>query len=187
MPATDDEPGGFLPDGDDEGHGGLLPQNDDDAGGGFLPDSNQDDQGGGFVPENGEEDPGRGFEPEGDQHGDQRRCILDETHDSGGFLPGNHDNVDDMNGDDDLFGEEPMAQDEKQQTEPHAGIAMIATSTANSEAPATRTGADSMQMADEDTTAGDGMDPDDGESEKGSLLSHDPEDDDAEPDWLDSD
>jgi xeroderma pigmentosum group C-complementing protein len=190
-PAAEDEHyaphqdgGGFLPDADVEGMGGgFVHENNhapaaDEFGGGFVPEAidsePNDDTGGGFIPDDDDTlESGGGFVPE-----------VDDEMSAGGFVP---------------------------ETTPEAQlIDQTASKAAHTEAD--QAGIIMPDKQEEDTSdpdeVEDTFDPDEmdtgikalpredstgahkqeeEEDDHGSLLSHDPEDDDAEPDWLNSD
>jgi xeroderma pigmentosum group C-complementing protein len=191
--------GGFVPDADADGFGGgFMPENNDaeathESGGGFMPEPDNEENtyesDGGFVPE--EDDPalnsGGGFMPARD----------DQPEDTdGGFLPtcntlGTQSPVqqapEDINMDretetinrnleeekqlDDTFDPDNMDDDTFDPDEMDTGISNKVLARESS------TGAH-MQKKD---------DADDDDGDRGSLLSHDPDDEDAEPEWLYSD
>lgn len=174
--------GGFIPDADteqaDEFGGGFIPETNDDHmddfGGGFIPESNADqtdDFGGGFLPEDGGEDENTGpdraeAEPEAEL---ENTIEEDEANFSGGgFIPEetahSGPNSDKERGP--LLNEANLMAgvDEAGRTpEPEETVDEPVSDDMNDEAA------------------------DESESEKGSLLSHDPDDEDAEPEWLNSD
>jgi xeroderma pigmentosum group C-complementing protein len=185
------EGGGFVPDNPGESErldGGFLPDADaNELGGGFLPEGNDGilldvvdtaltgDTGGGFVPEAEDAlESGGGFVPE-----------VDEEFSGGGFLPNNngsgaHPNVQpplnevqidakQQGGDSELDKQEDDTFDPDEAEDTFDPDEMDVGTTA---------------LPQEDST---GAHQQEEEDDHGSLLSHDPEDDDAEPDWLHSD
>jgi xeroderma pigmentosum group C-complementing protein len=179
--------GGFLPDPDAEGvGGGFIHENNDasaanDFGGGFVPETADSERAvendGGFMPENDTAlDSGGGFVPE-----------VNEDISAGGHMP-----------EEDV----PEIQSATQTTSKRLN-------TDNEEGFRSITSDEQEEDTFDPDEAEDTFDPDDletetkvlppedstgahkqGEEEEddhGSLLSHDPEDDDAEPDWLYSD
>ncbi|THX33684.1 Rad4-domain-containing protein [Aureobasidium pullulans] len=201
----------------DQGGGGFVPednQDNTDDGGGFLPDADGDESAGGFVPEDDSaqavdqpsggpvpetsnmestSDSGGGFMPEGD----------DTTLESGGgFLP---------EADDGGIGGGFMPEEEAHESQPVNLSASEDAQECNEQQDHSRKAVVENQANDtfDPDEADDTFDPDEMEVEtrglpredstrvhrqeeeededRGSLLSHDPEDDDAEPEWLLSD
>jgi xeroderma pigmentosum group C-complementing protein len=179
--------GGFLPDADAEGAGGGFIHENNDASaanefsGGFVPDTADSERAvendGGFIPENDTAlDSGGGFVPE-----------VNEDMSAGGFMP--EEDVPEVQS-------ATQTTSKKMNTDTKEGVRSIMPDEQEEDT------FDPNEM--EDT-----FDPDDleteiralpredstgahkqGEKEEddhGSLLSHDPEDDDADPDWLYSD
>lgn len=204
---TDQGGGGFMPkdnqDNTDDG-GGFLPDADgDESAGGVVPEDNSaqavDQPSGGSVPETSNmestSDFGGGFMPEGD----------DTTLESGGgFLP-------EAEADDEGIGGGFMPEDEASESQPVNLSASEDAQECNEQQDHSRKAVVENQANDtfDPDEADDTFDPDEMEVEtrglpredstrvhrqeeeededRGSLLSHDPEDDDAEPEWLLSD
>lgn len=186
----DDLGGGFVPE-DGEGGGGFLPEADNEDGGFVREDENEDDMGGGFVPEDGmgDDEGGGGFlveNAEAELPGD-RRLVNDAT-----MLDAEMAQEDDMTAKENS----PTATE---LTPPSARTDQRPASTERQ--TGTGTGlvdADTPSMQDSAAPApapvavplaptANEKEVTDNDSDHGSLLSHDPEDDDAEPDWLESD
>ena len=183
--------------GEDGGGGGYLPDEDDDddemgnghghdgEGGGFV----ADDEGGGFVREDGFDDDGGGgggFVADDDE--DMQGGVGTDGG-GGGFIV--------------EHGENEMPESQQANGEAKADAIHTPPTTDNHETEITSTadvsmanGADGEVSEDADDTprashtvgaevaaAESSVD----ESDRGSMLSHDPEDEDAEPDWLESD
>ncbi|KAI4756664.1 Rad4-domain-containing protein [Aureobasidium sp. EXF-12344] len=168
--------GGFLPDADVEGMGGgFVPENNhapaaDEFGGGFVPETVDsepaDETGGGFMPDDDNTlESGGGFVPE-----------VDDEMSAGGFLPGTqtastvtHTEADEAGSimpdkqEEDIF-DPDQVEDTFDPDEMDTGM---------------------KALPREDSTGAHKQEEE--EDDHGSLLSHDPEDDDAEPDWLNSD
>jgi xeroderma pigmentosum group C-complementing protein len=176
--AGDDDMGGGFVAGDDDMGGGFMAADDDgnDGGGGFLPDSNpdegnglppsikDDDQGGGFLVEDG------GFLPEDDGNKShfEELSAVPESHTTQAATASQEANTHSSVS-------SPKAQEMPGNMETE--IDTVAVDLETSAAPRSLT---PLQMVDEEPAAKDD------ESDKGSLLSQDPEDADAEPDWLES-
>ena len=178
--------GGFVPEvsGTERYNGGGFLREDggaDDMGGGFLPeDGDAEIMGGGFLPENGGDGSGGDFLAEDADHDSTDGLFNEETQESETHQAGSQDH--------------PPAPDvEVSNSEVKGDIAVV-------EDIATRpTGTDTPTM--QETTTADIAAPnhdtsvvadkspveDENDTDHSSLLSHDPEDDDAEPDWLESD
>lgn len=185
----DDMGGGFLPDDeaqDDHGAGGFFPDNH--GGGGFLPDDNG---GGGFVPDDvvadGEGGEGGSFiEPEASTN------LLDDG--GGGFIAeeeGLSSNGHGQQAAEDIEGGGflPEASPERavypthEPADPASKSSQSAAPPEGSREPTATTM--SIRDADIETESVNAVVEDD--DDRGSLLSHDPDDEDAEPDWLESD
>lgn len=189
----DDMGGGFMADdqgGDHDGGGGFMPEDagGEDMGGGFLPDHGDDgDLGGGFVPgDDGDNDMAGGFVPEDDvspepniKTNEQRLGFPPEGEngaDGGGFIA------------EDAELDHATAEDVEREESDHKDHATV-------EAPAPLPDASAPEALEEDDSrsqpyiaSANGEEEDERrDSDRESLLSHDPEDDDAEPDWLESD
>jgi len=179
--------GGFLPDADAEGlEGGFVHENNDasaadNSSGGFVRDTADSERAvendGGFIPENDAAlDFGGGFVPE-----------LNEDMSAGGFVP--EEDVPEvqstsrttskkMNTDmEEEVGSNILDKQEDDTFDPDE-----AEETFDPDDMET----DTKSLPREDST-GAHEQGDAEEDDHGSLLSHDPEDDDAEPDWLYSD
>lgn len=186
------EEGGFLPDdprGSEEFDGGFLPDADANGlGGGFLPDDNDGtlhdtagtvptgETGGGFVPEDEDAlESGGGFVPE-----------VDEELSGGGFLPEN-------DGSEDQSNVKLPSNEVQMDAEEQADGSMLdkqEEDTFDPDEAEDTFDPDEMDVGNtalprEDSTGAHQQAEE--EDDHGSLLSHDPEDDDAEPDWLHSD
>ncbi|KAL1306140.1 hypothetical protein AAFC00_004252 [Neodothiora populina] len=184
--AEADTRGGFVVDPTPDVHDDVI----DDGGGGFIPN---DDGGGGFILENDEEN----------------KAGLDEdvkmSGGGGGFIP-----EDDVDVEDDTGTREDVSmsdsggggfiRDAEEEGDGEASRNKKTLETVSSEnggdvpqrhiAAADDNNNNNDDDDDDDDKAGDidGEGQDKGaESDKGSLLSHDPEDEDAEPEWLNSD
>lgn len=174
LPDTD-MAGGFMPAGDSDN---IISK---DNGDGFLPDSLHDDGGGGFMVEDGFNDgDGDGF------------MVEDGVDDAGGIGV--------MVENDRQQGSEGFNRiDDEEHTEPSSESSEAHQANIVQESAANET----MAIAETESLAADRLPPSsqqgliandveasrfgDDNSERGSLLSHDPEDEDAEPDWLESD
>jgi xeroderma pigmentosum group C-complementing protein len=201
--AYDEEAGGgFVPDelpADESQGGGFLPEDDGDQGGGFVVEGEGTEElGGGFVPENVTDDmDAGGFLAE--------ESVILETNDD----PSEDAAMLDLAGDDnnttpDLPG---VLDDQDQKPSPDATLHVPAphelntatinnatnaerSLTHNTAAPATQTSTEQLSAIQpggaplNDTSMNEDVE---GDSDRDSLISHDPEDDDAEPDWLESD
>lgn len=154
-----DMAGGFMPDNNDESS--LVPEFNG-GGGGFLPDSGDQDGGGGFLIEDGGEnqDAGGGFSAE-------------DGSAAGGFLPENDQHT------------ATLQEQETLPTQVKSYEHMETTTTINKRTPTEKRSPTPAQQDIGAQNAGNVGTGDD-ESDKGSLLSQDPEDEDAEPDWLES-
>ncbi|KAF2719244.1 Rad4-domain-containing protein [Polychaeton citri CBS 116435] len=186
-----DSKGGFLLDGDDDDGGGFLP-NDSPSTGGFLVDDalphHRGNEGAAFADGNEITDSGGGFlVPEDDE---------DQVQQQDTEIP----SIDDC-----------RYEVEPSQGEAHVGHSSVSRTGANEaveHAGGEVQAAFPTIIAKVEQTTGEGLDDEEarrpdqsaaadtpdhdneangGSSDKGSLLSHDPEDDDAEPDWLESD
>ena len=205
--------GGFLPEGsgdrDDDYEGGGFVREDGDAedmGGGFLPaDANAEDVGGGFLPDDDDDDDDEadrdgGFLAEGTGYDSTDGLFNEEDQEPG--INGEGSNA--------LMSEQHHVADALHSlpSQPTgAGLSTIPNAEVSNgdnlavvENTSTRpTGTDTPTMQDSaisdtaapnhDTSVVADNSPagDEHDSDHGSLLSHDPEDDDAEPDWLESD
>jgi xeroderma pigmentosum group C-complementing protein len=201
--AYDEEAGGgFVPDdlpADESQGGGFLPEDDGDQGGGFMVEGEGTGElGGGFVPENVTDETGAdGFLAE-------ESVVLETTDD-----PPEDVAMLDTTGDDnkttpDLPG---VLDDQDQKPSPDATTHVPAPDelntatinnatnaerslTKNTAAPATQASTEQLSTIQpggaylDDTSMNGDVE---GDSDRDSLISHDPEDDDAEPDWLESD
>lgn len=178
--------GGFLPDADAEGMGGGFvyenndPSEADGFSGGFVPEAASsepaDETGGGFIPDGDTAlESGGGFVPE-----------VENEMSAGGFLP--ETNVPDP---------QPIpktaSKEVRRDTEEDAGSIMPdkqADTAVPDEADDTfdpdEMDTEINSLPRENSTGAHKQDEEE-EDDYGSLLSHDPEDDDAEPDWLHSD
>lgn len=161
-----EEDGGFVtgpePDGTENG-GGFMVDNDD--GGGFIADEADDESG--LIPHDETQDGG---------------FVLDDEPEGGGFLPdadaSHNDDKSIAAGDESQqFSHDSAMVQEIRQTEQDASALQEIPKTSFRE-PAGSHPSQQTDAAELDSG---------NDSDKGSLLSHDPEDDDAEPDWLLSD
>lgn len=198
--------GGFIPTNTDA----------EESGGGFLPENTVDDMGGGgFVAENdeggpaqddlfGDGDSGGGFIVDVDQDKSAEDDLSGDDGTGGGFAAG--DSMPIEYNDDGLDGTDEAKMNERTSQDANARAAPVTDEgiTANNEIVKRITPAGDAAETDPGVahsarqkpalpdlgplTDKDPMDRDDeDEEDRGSLLSHDPEDDDAEPDWLESD
>jgi xeroderma pigmentosum group C-complementing protein len=180
--------GGFVHEGGDAGEvsGGFLPvDGSDEAAGGFLREDGADEVGGGFLPEEGVNDTGGGFTTEEAENENEAtdELFADEAMsdadvgksaslemnniNKGSELPPTKSNITPIGntsaeGDIEAIGADiPITQSTTttKTTDPDHDAASLDRTSAN----------------------------DDQDSDRDSLLSHDPEDEDAEPDWLESD
>ncbi|KAH0344188.1 Rad4-domain-containing protein, partial [Aureobasidium melanogenum] len=165
---------GFLPDADaSELGGGFVPESNDpgiaeaastgEFGGGFVPeDEDALESGGGFVPDNDEDFSGGGFLPDTDGSEAQSNAQQPSNEVQVDAKEQGGDVVPDKQEDDTFDPDE--ADDTFDPDEMDIGTTSLPRENS--------TGAHQQEEEDDD---------------RGSLLSHDPEDDDAEPDWLHSD
>jgi xeroderma pigmentosum group C-complementing protein len=183
--------GGFLPEDTQEGHGsggGFVPehgedQEHDDGGGGFVrEDGDAGDMGGGFLPEDGEgeaDGSGGGFLAEDADHDSTDGLFNEETQDAGTHEDGDHLPTPDVKeSNSETTKDVTMVEDSSSKTTgtdiPTMQSAIITNITVPSH---------DFSVVEANEAAVDHEQ----DSDHGSLLSHDPEDDDAEPDWLESD
>lgn len=177
--ADEDMGGGFIPDDEaqqDYGGGGFLP--DDDEGGGFVPRANPnngDDGGGGFIPEDDDN-----VEALGDA--DDHAHIASNDLEGGGFLPDADEDVRSAP-DERVDHDEPIDQPEiaaaGPSNPPEASADPIDDRNTISVTEVVDATSQKIPLAEDEG--------EDAEDDRGSLLSHDPDDEDAEPDWLESD
>lgn len=178
--------GGFVP-AEDEGGGGFFAEDADDEGGGFVADDGEDG-GGGFLSAN---DHGGGFLPAGDQNSTE--SLLDKGKKGDDYHPSEHDHeavVPEVNSDDDGGGFLPDAYEQMAvATESCQAVGVEApVSNAHEQDPAPEQEPEASQTtAARMEEAGGQASENDANDDNSSLPSHDPEDDDAEPDWLESD
>jgi xeroderma pigmentosum group C-complementing protein len=208
--------GGFLHEVyDEEAGGGFVPgdlQADKSQGGGFLPEDNGD-QGGGFVVEGeGADELGGGFVPENvtdetDAGGflaeesvvlktnddlPEDVAMLDITGDDNKTTPDLPDVLDDQDQkpSPDAITHVPDPDENNTATTKDATNIELSL-TENTSSRATRAPTTQQSTTESETVAhldDTSMNEDvEGDSDRDSLISHDPEDDDAEPDWLESD
>ncbi|KAF2171528.1 hypothetical protein M409DRAFT_63763 [Zasmidium cellare ATCC 36951] len=199
VPAGDDEPGGFVLDGNEDG-GGFVPEDHgpgkkggfivddgrDDGGGGFLllPDAEDDDGAGGFLPEEGQDRQAGGFLPDEPAVDDTTKVASDYEgliHTSNA----NDGHEDDDDDDDDLFSERPIPTGAEESAAPDGDAPGMNDASASSP-KRTNDGID-VDMKDHGEEKKESMEEVEVDSDRASLPSHDSEDEDAEPDWLDSD
>ena len=194
------EGGGFVVDEGDSGGGFVV--DDDDGGGGFMQEDvleRDGGGGGGFAPEDGGDDGASGFLPDEAESHDTEADVV--RHEGDGQTSGRLES-------DNAAGSVP------DQTQQHAALADPAAvddkmddglfAAGHGDSPLTRpipTDGDSVDgtsaaAGHHTREAGGGLtgimgagdaEAEGDESDRGSMLSHDPEDEDAEPDWLDSD
>lgn len=174
-----DDGGGFIPEENEKGtenEGGFLADAEDIGGGGFVPEDIEDEttghSGGGFVPEGSdataENETGGGFmhEPE----------AATEDDFEGGFIPEDDE-------------PEPAIKKAQNNAPLEAGTQGGEFVSDEEEVDDTfdpdEMDTDTRLAAQQDSTRV--KENDDDDDERGSLLSHDPEDEDAEPEWLYSD
>lgn len=198
--------GGFVPDdlpADESQHGGFLPEDTGDQGGGFVVEGDDTNElGGGFVPENvTDETAAGGFLAKGSGVGyDEDRsgipgtdadvAMLDIAGDDNKTKPDLSDDLDDQELPSDAKTHEPIAD------EVNTATTKIATNVKLPPTDSTSARAVQLPRAEQPNTELEiaapvndtSMNEDvDSNSDQDSLISHDPEDDDAEPDWLESD
>lgn len=168
--AADNEGGGFLADEDNEA-GGFIPGEHDGGGGGFITGS-YDDGGGGFL--------------EGADVSEIPKRTTSQQEDEmmgGGFVPEDGNDGDgnrDENSASDLVHDKYQPHgDRADHSEPPPCLALFASRAIQPEIEVAETV--EGQQADLE------MGEEGSDSDHGSLLSHDPEDEDADPDWLDAD
>lgn len=184
--------GGFVPEGPGEGDkdyndgGGFVREDHHEAqmGGEFLPEhGDAQDMVGGFLPENGGDEAdgsGGGFVVDDADH-DSTDSLFDEeaqtaeTHVTGGHsrAPGFEGSNSETNDNVTAVESTPTRPTGTDVPTMHASIIT------NTAAPDHDTSVVEVKEA--------AVVDDEHDSDRGSLLSHDPEDDDAEPDWLESD
>ncbi|KAG8628738.1 hypothetical protein KVT40_002603 [Elsinoe batatas] len=161
--------GGFFPDSgadnNDLNLGGGFVQEENHTGGGFIPTA--EDQGGGFLPDEND-DRGGGFMP--DPSNTQDGIPVKPVHGHAPQSESEHEM-------DELF------EEQKQDTQPpKAGRSMLSDSLGvDTQITYPTFESPDVEMNGEQLSHWEGG----SESDKASLLSHDPEDEDADPDWLD--
>jgi xeroderma pigmentosum group C-complementing protein len=179
--------GGFVPeepgDGDqDHDSGGFVREDLDpeDVGGGFIPENGDaEDVGGGFVPEDGADDGGGGFLAEDADHDSTDGLFDEETQDAEIHEVGDHLSTADVKESNSGTNKEvTMVEDISSKTTGTEIPTMQSSIITNTTAPSHDISVVEVNEAAVDNEQ---------DSDHGSLLSHDPEDDDAEPDWLESD
>ncbi|CAK3955763.1 DNA repair rhp42 [Lecanosticta acicola] len=170
--------GGFLPTDAvanpvEHGHsGGFIVDNEED-GGGFLAEDADDEGGGGFFADRGEK--GGGFiTPEGNPLEDLHHHDHDEG--GGGFVP--DEAVEEVYPDDRRIRSDGRGSDLREEI----GTRLPEEESTAQLSPGSITSAEDTQAADAEIFGADQE-----ASDNDSMPSHDPEDDDAEPDWLESD
>jgi xeroderma pigmentosum group C-complementing protein len=191
-----------------EGDGGFLLEdaNIDTMGGGFLPEDADDDEqmtGGGFLPEDADVEDyaiGGGFAPAGLENEDESagQCILEtsSTKDcqAGSLLFDGYDDGPDHDESDKAdLGPAVLPEAEQRNDMGQQGLpgspALVSLAPRASVPPVISTPptsrADLDLNHDTSQTSPYPIERHDGDGD--SILSHDPEDDDAEPDWLESD
>ena len=171
----------LFDDPDDLQTGGGFPteETDNDGGGGFMPEEDSDGEGDGFIPGNANGDQGGGFIPE--QYPDVLNITSGQLPDSSaGIYPTSDTGQLDE-------GIESPTQTAPAREDPLTAPSPPATAEASSpktlseklkEVPASTSGKSVPSAADMKSEKS----PDSIDDE--SLLSHDPEDEDAEPEWL---
>lgn len=194
---VDDAGGGFFP--EPQGH------EHSEAGGGFLPDSadpgtTHDEDVGGFMVEPDAKESGGGSVTDDEN---ARGFLADIAVDEGGFLPkGNAEGcsfLPDVDAEHPSIGVRPRQQDGASRTEAAEAVELYDSLQEAQADPRSKTSAPDAEGEDvADVTIANTRvernvpvhtEPDrsgEDDSDNGSLLSHDPEDDDAEPDWLES-
>lgn len=182
--AEEDTGGGFLP---EDGAGEAQ----EDLGGGFLPEGDADEQyggGGGFIVEDEDRGSTNGLFEDADQQKVQNADGNNPTSPASNTVadPKNIQDLDPAN-------HESSQLQSALKSESHT-LALEGTLASNDDGEAFNANTATMQEAtatepqsaidDTETTP---LADAEQESDRGSLLSHDPEDEDAEPDWLESD
>jgi xeroderma pigmentosum group C-complementing protein len=178
--------GGFVSEqGGNEDHddGGGFVREDGDAGnmgGGFLPeDGDAQDTGGGFLPDDGGDGRGGGFLAEDADHDSTDDLFDEKTQDAESHEVGDHFPTPDVKASNSETAEDiTMVEDSSSKTTGTDIPTMHSSIITNTTAPS-----HDISVVEADKAAVDNEQ----DSDRGSLLSHDPEDDDAEPDWLESD
>lgn len=183
--------GGFIPEsttGQSHDSGGGFIPGKDFGGGGFISDPRTDqshDSGGGFIPE----DFGGGFIPDDATMIAELTAATPTGYDqAGGFMPDNETNTQsrDQNpaeDEDEKMGGGFLPEDGVEEEDMHTvkKAHMVGDKEAEDEMDEDEMDEDDDQGEDDDMGEDDDDDDDD---DKGSLLSHDPDDEDAEPEWL---
>ncbi|KAK4958247.1 hypothetical protein LTR10_004673 [Elasticomyces elasticus] len=208
--------GGFLPDagdGDDDGSGGFVPEETGgmEGGGGFLVEGSGDD--GGFMIDPAEDEreqgmadaadheSGGGFLPDADA---LSPAHLDVSHDTG--VAGSQAGGRTITSPSKHIDENAAKLANRDAEDDHIYTMIISGPHASQQAPSTPDGAqDELKDRQQNMTLPDSPKEAEGvidtapnsvlsaeddveaQSDQDSLLSHDPEDEDAEPDWLESD
>jgi len=208
--------GGFVPDaGDEETGGGFVPdylQADESQGGGFLLEGagdhgggfvhegeSVDELGGGFVPETIADETGAGGflveesgigNDDGGTSGDpsQDVAMLDATGDDNRTITDLPGTLDERKPSPDMTTQTPASDEGNTLMTNTTNAEQLLAEVTSARAPQRQT----TQSASEQETVvpldNTSMNEDVGSnSDRDSLISHDPEDDDAEPDWLESD
>jgi xeroderma pigmentosum group C-complementing protein len=195
--AYDEETGGGFVADESQG-GGFLPEDDGSLGGGFVhEDERTDEMGGGFVPEDVADETGAGgflaeesgvLETNDDPPGSV--AMLDTTRDDDkpeSDFPGV---LDDQKPSPDAKTRVPIP-DEINTATTEIVTDIERSKTVDASALATQAPTAQQSITEPGTAASLGdtiMNENvEGDSDRDSLISHDPEDDDAEPDWLESD
>lgn len=187
-----EESGGGLVAEDGDGGGGFMAEDDDMGGGGFVAEVN--DHGvGGFVPE--EEGEGGGFIPDIciNQGSDGGGFTVDEEdrrpdHEEASSKGNDESNAIEQDGDTIMSeASRPACKADEEQSEPVNQPSTTSTTDQQTETQEQVEwqvhGVAEAQIHQWPTD----VDDEEDESDRGSMLSHDPEDEDAEPDWLESD
>lgn len=188
---ADDDPygggGGFLPEDTQEVHGSggaFVPEhggdeNHDDGGGFAREDGDAGDMGGGFLPEDGEDGSGGGFVAEDADHDSTDGLFNEETQDVETHEVSDHLPTPDVKASNSETTKDiTMVEDSSSKTTGTDIPTMQSSIITNTTAPS-----HDISVVEANEAAVDHEQ----DSDHGSLLSHDPEDDDAEPDWLESD
>ena len=201
---VEDDEDEYVPDAaDGGGGGGFLPEDAQavhESSGGFVPaghgerneyhedgsisreDGDADDMGGGHLPEDGGDDGGGGgFLSEDADHDSTDGLFSEETQEAETRQAGSPDHppVPDVETSNSEVINNNITMDDSTSARPTGTDipTMQETTTANIAAP----NHDTSAVAENSAATNEN------ESDRDSLLSHDPEDDDAEPDWLESD
>lgn len=183
----DDDRGIVNDEGDEDYGGGFVPEHEDagDEGGGFLPDNDADGSGGGFVVEDGEHDSTDGLfaDDEAMPDAEINKAASPEADDDNDVESEQPGDLPEQNGPTTMNGENTNTASVKDLSTDRDAESIGA------DIPIVRSGVTTTTaVPDHDNPTSDKANAEDEhDSDRGSLLSHDPEDEDAEPDWLESD